>query len=489
MPKVLIVGAGLGGLTTALRLAKKGYQVSIVEKYKQAGGRLNQLRRNGFVWDIGPSRVSMSYVFKEFCDECGIDIPFKLIELENLYSINFKDNNKTYNVYKNLKKLSEEFKDLEPDLEKKIIAYLSKAGKIFEDTQDVYFKKNICCKIQNLVTLSRLPLKHVPKVLHSLWSTLGKYFDSNEVKETLNISSFFFGPSHKNTPSIFSSLSYIEMVHDGYYDVQDGMYKIVEGLLREVEKAGVEIVYNSEITGYIGSKKHIYSLIDHTGEAHRADLYVINSDAAYFRNKVFERKKYRHHHLNKMHWTPAAFTIYLGLSKKIDELHKHHYFLGDDNKLFSADKYTNPDDGFRPSYYVNVSSRSNPLNAPEGCESVSIYCPIPNHLKKSDWTNRDVIVDIIIKDLSSRIGVNVNSLIIEKIVFDPQDWENNFNLFKGSGFGLSHVRKQLGGHRPCNRDEKFRNVFYVGSSTIPGSGLPMSVISSKLVTERIVRSF
>ena len=112
---VLIVGAGLGGLATALRLAKQGYQVEIIEKNKPAGGRLNQLKKDGFTFDMGPSFFSMSYEFEEFARDCGIELPFKYVELDPLYSGNFRGNPKTFHLYKNIAKLAEQIKDIEPD--------------------------------------------------------------------------------------------------------------------------------------------------------------------------------------------------------------------------------------------------------------------------------------------------------------------------------------------------------------------------------------
>ena len=114
---VLVVGAGLGGLATALRLVKKGYKVEIIEKNKQAGGRLNQLKKDGFTFDVGPSFFSMSYEFEEFARDCGIELPFKYVELDPLYSVNFSDNPKTFHLYKDIAKLADQFKDIEPDFE------------------------------------------------------------------------------------------------------------------------------------------------------------------------------------------------------------------------------------------------------------------------------------------------------------------------------------------------------------------------------------
>jgi len=136
-------------------------------------------------------------------------------------------------------------------------------------------------------------------------------------------------------------------------------------------------------------------------------------------------------------------------------------------------------------YYVNVLSRSNPGCAPEGCESLFFVCPVPDLSKKSSWDDRDKIVDSIIDDYSARIKKDIRPEIVSRTVYTPFDWQEQFNLHRGSGLGLSHKMMQIGGFRPKNFNEVFKNVFYVGASTIPGGGLPMAVIGSRLVTERI----
>ncbi len=489
MPKAVIVGAGLGGLTTALRLAKKGYEVTLLEKFKQAGGRLNQIRKNGFVWDMGPTFFSMNYEFNQFYKDCGLEPPFDVIELDPLYAVNFKGQEKDYLIHKNLKRLAEEFKDIEPKLEKKLIEYLSSAGRLYHDSANRIIHRNYRSRFDYLLAQARFPWKHAPKLFRSFWKELERYFESHEIKKIFSLVSYLLGETPRKTSALYTFLSYLEFVHDGYFNVRGGMYCIVEGLLRELEAAHVTIQYNTEITGFIGSKRKIYSLIDQMGEAYSADLYVINSDAAHFRGKVFNQKKYRNNQLKQLKWSMAPLTIYLGLNKKVDQLQHHHYFLGNDVKSESNPVDTDESHFKLPYYYVNTLSKNNPSCAPDGCESVYIICPVPNKLHKSDWSDRDQIVNSIIADLSIRLGIELNSIIQEQIVMDPNDWEKNFNLYQGSGMSLAHGLKQIGWNRPPNYDKQYKNVFYVGSSTLPGTGLSMSVIGSKLVTDRIEKKF
>jgi phytoene desaturase len=487
MAKVLVAGTGLGGLTTALRLASRGYEVVMVERHHQAGGRLNQLKKDGFTWDLGPSFFSMSYEFEEFIRFCGISMPFEFVELDPLYAVNFRGTDKNYLIYKDLAKLAREFESVEPDFEKKARKFLDESGKLFHDTFDRVVRRNFNGYPDYFLALANVPWRHAPKMVRNVWNELGRYFSSREVREILSLVAFFLGDTPFKTPAVYTLLSYTELEHDGYHNVRGGMYKIVEGLLDELARKGVTIHYNTEITGFTGEGNQLSSLVDSRGNHWRSDIYVINSDAAAFRGKVFGRREYGPDRLDRMHWTMAPFTIYLGLDIKVPSLHHHHYFLGNNFQEYAAKIFRNEIGLDQPYYYVNAVSRHNPGSAPEGGEALFILCPVPNKLYKPDWSDRDRVADGIIDDLSKRTGVDIRRHTVSKTVMDPEGWENTFGLYRGSGLGLAHDLNQIGAFRPANHDEKFDNVYYVGASTLPGTGLPMTVIGSKLVTERIMK--
>ncbi|MFW6095970.1 MAG: phytoene desaturase family protein [Bacteroidota bacterium] len=483
--KALIVGTGLGGLTTALRLSKDGYQVEMVEKYHQAGGRLNQLKKDGFTFDMAPTFFSMSYEFKEFIDYCGIEMPFEFVELDPLYKVNFSGSNHFFTVYKNLQKLAEEFKDIEPDFENKMRRYLKSAERIYHDTEYKIIKQNFYNIPDYLWKLTKVPPRNTPKMFRTMWSEMNKYFSSYEVKVIFSLVAFFLGATPFDTPAVFSMLTYTELVHDGYHNVKGGMYKIVEGLLKEMEKQNIKIHYHTEIVDYKSNGKEITGLTDQNGNTWESDFYVINSDAAWFRGKIFNRPKYQEPKLDKKKWTLAPFTIYLGVKGKIENIHHHNYFLGNNFKEYAGKLFKNSISLEKPYYYVNVPSKTNPETAPDGHENLFILCPVPDMRYKPDWSDSEELAENIMADLSERVGFNIQKNLVSKTLLNPINWKNMFNLYQGSGLSLAHDLNQVGGFRPNNKDEVFRNVYYVGSSTVPGTGLPMAVISSKLVTEKI----
>jgi phytoene desaturase len=489
MKSVLIVGAGLGGLTTALRLAKRGFKVEILEKNTQAGGRLNQIKKDGFTFDTGPSFFSMSYEFREFAQDCGIEIPFRFVELDPLYTVNFKGSNKTYFLYKDLDKLAAQFAAEEPDFRIKIQKYLRKSGALYNDTVDKVIKTNFDSVIGYLFSLLQVNPTHLPQLFTTFWQHVNRYFDSREARQIISLIAFFLGRTPFDTSAVYALLSHIEFVHDGYYNVEGGMYKIVEGIVGELQKSAVTIHYNTEINDFRADGKSIKSVIDKNGKVWTADAILINADAAVFRGRILKRQKYSESKLLKKNWTMGYLTFYIGVKRKLPQVNHHNYFLGNNFEEYAHKLEQHPDTLDKPYYYVNVVSKHNPECAPEGCESLFFVCPVPNLIYKPDWSDRDKIVDSILQDFGKRIGEDIFPDIVSRTVFTPEDWQNRFNLYMGSGLGLSHNLMQIGAFRPSNRDEQFKNLFYTGASTVPGAGLPMAVISSKLACERIVDFF
>lgn len=485
--KVLIIGSGLGSLATALRLTTHGYDVEIIEKYHQAGGRLNQLKKDGFTFDVGPSFFSMSYEFTELFKYCNIPNPLEMNELNPVYSVYFAGKKEPYSIYKELNKLAQEFADIEPDFKIKAEKYLKSAGEIFHDTEHVIIKRNYDNLFQYAVALMTVPKKHAPKLIRSMWAELERHFDSEHVKVIFSLVAFFLGSTPFDTPAVYSLLNYTELKHDGYWNIKGGMYKIVEEIQKILIARGVKFHFNTEIVSVNKLNEKINSFTDTSGKEWTADIFICNADAASFRGKILNRPKFSEAKLDKKHWTLAPFTIYLGVKGKLDNLHHHNYFLGSNFKQYADNIFklsVNPE---KPYYYVNASSKSNPDCAPEGCENLFILCPVPDRRYKNDWSDREALADTILKDMSERIGFDLIANRVTQTIYAPDDWEGMFNLYRGSGLGLAHGLSQVAAMRPRNKDEEFDNLYYVGASTVPGTGLPIVVIGSKLVTERILK--
>lgn len=482
----IIIGSGLGGLSTALRLSSIGHKVTILEKHSTAGGRLNQIKKDGFTFDLGPSFMSMSYELSELFSSCGIENPVRLQELDPIYQVYFEGREKPFRIWKDLHKLEEEFAGIEPDLAAKAERYLARAGKIFHDTEYRVVKKNFKNKLDYVLKLTRVPPRHLPFLFRNMWKEVENNFSSEEIRIIFSLVAFFLGSTPFQTPAIYSILNYTELKHDGYWKIEGGMYRLVEEINRLLAERNVDIVYNTEVTGFEHTDGTLTALIDQNGRRWNADVFISNADAASFRGLVLQRPRYTEKHLDRMDWTLAPFTIYLGIGKKIDGLMHHNYFLGSNFRGYADTIFTSSISPQKPYYYVNVPSKSYSECAPEGCESLLILCPVPDLRFKKDWSDKEELTDTIIDDLSRRTGFDIAQNTKVRITFAPDDWAAMLNLYKGSGLGLAHGMNQVGAFRPRNKDEKFSNLYYVGASTVPGTGLPMVIISSKLVLERIL---
>jgi phytoene desaturase len=250
---------------------------------------------------------------------------------------------------------------------------------------------------------------------------------------------------------------------------------------------GVPIYCNTEVIDVKYSDDNIDYVTDSMGRKWEADVFVINGDAAFFRGKALKRPEYSEEKLDKMDWTLAPFTIYMGVKGKTEKLAHHNYFLGNNFKGYADKIFTSSIIPQKPYYYVNVSSKSYPECAPEGCENLFILCPVPDLRYKKDWSDKEEIARNILEDLSDRTGFDFNKNSMTMKIHSPEDWKKNFSLYKGSGLGLAHGLNQVGAFRPNNKDEHLKNLYYVGASTTPGTGLPMVIISSKLTTQRIMQ--
>ena len=222
-------------------------------------------------------------------------------------------------------------------------------------------------------------------MFRSMWTELSNTFQSEEARVIFSLVAFFLGSTPFQTPAVYSLLSYTELEHDGYWNVKGGMYRIVEELLRLIKERGVTIHYNTEITSVQTSDGKIRCFVDAKGKEWDADIYVANSDAASFRGKILKREKFTAEKLDAMEWTLAPFTIYLGVKGKIPNLIHHNYFLGSNFKDYADTIFKTSVTPEKPYYYVNVSSKSNPESAPEGCENLFILCPVPDLRHKPDW--------------------------------------------------------------------------------------------------------
>ena len=484
--KVCIIGAGLAGLATALRLSRRGDQVEIHEKNSNAGGRLNKLSFDDYTFDAGPSFFSMTYEFEEFAEDCSIKLPFEYIKADPLFSVNFYEDNSTYKMYRDVERLSSQFKNIEPDFEKKMTDYLQTGKSLFDNTIDKIVRRNFDSLFGYVDSLMHVDKKHIGLLLHSYQTCINKIFTSPEVRKTLSLSAYFLGNTPRKTNAVYTLLSYAEFINDGYFCIKGGMYRIVEGILKELNEDGVDIIYNSEIVGVEQKNNRIDKICNKNGAKYEADYFISNNNPLNFKKQILKRSKYSDSYMNSKKWSMGMLTIYAGIDIKLKDMCFHNYYIGKGGHSNEINNFRhfNPHD--IPYYYVNQQSLYNTSAAPEGCEALMFVVPVPNIIYKSDWSDAHTIAQNIISDFSKRINIDINSHLRTLKIMTPYDWQDRFGLYKGAALGLSHTLSQTGYLRPSNKDNKIDNLFYTGSCTVPGIGLPMAIISSRLTTERIL---
>ncbi len=290
MKSAIIIGAGLGGLATALRLSSEGYQVTILEKYCSAGGRLNRLVLDGFKFDMGPSFMSMTYEMEELFKSINEKVPFELEKLDPIYQVFFEGQKNPKKVWSDLDKLEKEFASIEPNLKQKAEKYLSRAAEFFNDTEQAVVKTNFDSKMEYLFKLSQVPWKHIPYLFKTIWGEVEKTFQSNEVRIIFSLVAFFLGATPFKTPAIYSLLNYTELKHNGYWRIKGGMYRIVEEIMNILERRGVQIYFDTEIVGVANANGKLNEVVDQYGKIWKADIFISNSDAASFRGSVLKEK-------------------------------------------------------------------------------------------------------------------------------------------------------------------------------------------------------
>lgn len=483
-PHIVIVGAGLGGLSAALRLTARGYSVEIVERHARPGGKLNVVEKDGFRFDAGPTFFSMSYELRDLFADAGMETPVRLEPLDPLYRVHIRGRERPITMWRDPEKLATEFPE-EPDFARKLERYLDKAASVFEDTIDRIVKRNFDSLAEYFFAMASVPPKHLPLLVRSMWGQARRHFETETAASIMTLISFFLGSTPFTTPGVYTLLNHVEFRHDGYWRVEGGMYRLVEAIVEELRRRGVRITLGREVVALERENGRAVATIDDAGERRRADAVLVNADAASFRGEILGRKKYAPEKLDKMTWTMGAFSIYLGVEGKIDELTAHNYFLGDDFRDYAQTIFTRSDAPEKPYYYVNVPSRIAEDYAPPGKTALMILAPVAHLQYKPDWSDRERFADRIVEDLDRRMNLDLKNRILSRTIFDPEDWRRAFRLHRGSSLGLAHEMRRVGAFRPPNRDEEVSNLFYVGGSTAPGAGLPMVVISSRLAVERV----
>ena len=474
--KITIVGAGVGGLATAARLAHDGYDVEVFEKLTKCGGRNHILEDKGFKFDMGPSFVLMPDFFEEVFSYCGESLKdyLDLRIIDPSYKIFYSDG-ETLTVYKDSRRTKEELERIERGAAKQFDKFIQETARIYDIVKPLLYK---CVTYKALNNPYYWSLVGKIRAFQSYWNLARKYFKSDKLCYAFTFEAMFMGVSPYQAPAFYSVITYTDHVQKIAHPM-GGMYQIPIALEKLARKFGAKINYDCPIEDITQSDGKI-SLKQGVREI-KTDCVVVNADYAYAQTDLLKRK------IPEFKYSCSTLLIYLGIKKKLSNLTHHNLFFSKDlnknlDQIFK-DK-TIPDE---PSFYVHVPTVTDASLAPVGKDILYLLIPVPNLRNNKDelLKHKNRLRRIIFDKINSVCGCNLNDLIEVEHYFYPQDFIDRYNIKYGATFGLAHNLTQSAFFRPANFDLKIKNLYFVGASTQPGGGLPVVIASSRIVADLI----
>lgn len=485
--KMIVIGAGPGGLAAAMLLASKGYQVDVYEKQPWVGGRNAELRLGDFTFDTGPTFLSMLHLVEELFEATGRNLKdyMNAIELDPMYELIFEDQNliMTRNNQEMKKQINEKFKGDGEGYER----FMKETGKklealspILQTKMDSYFSM-----VQPKV-LKALPELEVNKTLYDV---LSRYFKDERLKMAFAFQSKYLGMSPWECPGAFSILAYMEHAYGIYHPI-GGVNQLSQAMAKVVEELGGKIHTSTGVKKLWIENRKVKGVDLENGQREAADEVIINGDFAHAMNNLVEPgilKKYTPEKLAKKKYSCSTFMLYLGLDKKYDLSHHTIVFSKDYKKnveemtksrILSAD----------PSIYVQNASVTDPTLAPEGKSALYILAPVPNNFSDIGWEKeqhvfRELVLDIIEEKTEFK---NLRDHIEVEKMLTPMGWQEDYSVYQGATFNLGHQLTQMMVFRPHNKFEELGNCWLVGGGTHPGSGLPTILESARITANGIL---
>lgn len=486
----VIIGAGIGGITTAVFLAKNGYSVSVYEKNSSPGGRCGQMIRDGHRFDLGATMLMMPGIYHEVFDSLGIG--FKegsdIIALKDLYTIFFDDCSRlVFTADRERMKLPLE--KIESGSYKKSEEYVSKGYRIFRLGIDKLIGRNFYHLFQ-MINLKNIPLLFRIKAFINHYKYASRFFTHPHLLMAYTFQNIYVGQSPFDAPALFSMVPAAELTEGSFFPSGGGMFRIVEKMLAAAEEKGVRFHYGIPVKQIIVSGEKADGIVLQDSSEIKADLIIANADLPYvYRDLLPDIRKSVH--LDKLKYSCSAFCFHWGLDKIYPQLDHHSVFLSDEFRESLERIAIDKSVGDNPCFYVHAPARTDPTAAPLNHDTISVSVAV-GHIDKNlkqDWDMiRDKARKAVIDRLKRQGLEDFESHIKFEICYSPESWENACNISRGSVFGsLGHNIFQMGYFRPHNRHEKYKNLYFVGGSTHPGNGIPNVLLSAKLVSERILK--
>lgn len=486
--KVIVIGAGFAGLSAAASLAQAGYDVTCLEKNEGAGGRARVFKAEGFTFDMGPSWYWMPDVFDRFFEKFGKTVAdyYELVRLDPSYQVLFGEND-VLDVPAKMAELEKMFEDLEPGSTQKLRDFLKQAAYKYKVgmNQLVYKPSRSLTEFVDLnLMLGVLRLD----VFQSMHKHVRKYFQHPKLIQLMEFPVLFLGALAENTPALYSLMNYADLVLGTWYP-KGGMHKIVDGMVALAQEQGVVFRLGEEVLSFEFKENSITEVVTSEGR-YAADVVIGGADYHFIETKLLPShlQTYSASYWDKRVMAPSSLIFYLGVDKKIIGLQHHNLFFDEDFGPHADEIYTNPAWPNKPLFYVSVPSKTDDTVAPAGKENVFVLIPVAPDLDDTPET-REYYYHLVMERLERLTKQEIRSHVVYKRSYAHQDFKNDYHAFKGNAYGLANTLMQTAVLKPSLKSKKVKNLFYAGQLTVPGPGVPPSLISGQVVAVEVQKEF
>ena len=486
MSKIVIIGSGFAGLSSAAYLAKEGHEVIVVEKNEGPGGRASQFKEKGFTFDMGPSWYWMPEVFENFYQHFGKTASdfYTLKRLDPSYRVFFK-NNTSVDVPAGEDAVIYLVESMEKGAGEKLRNFLIEAKYKYEVGMNEFVWKpshGLSEFIDLRIAKSALRLQ----MFSSISSAIRKLFKNPLIIELLEFPVLFLGAKPEKTPALYSLMNYADITLGTWYP-EGGMYEISKAMHKIAVEQGVKFHFN-ETVHKINTENKLATSVHTSKSQYNADYVIANADYNHVDTHLLDdnTRNYSKAYWDKRVMAPSSLLFYLGINKKIKGLTHHNLFFDEDFNTHADEIYERPQWPTAPLFYTCVPSISDDSVAPEDMENVFLLIPLAPGLEDSEEKRKENF-EKVIKRLEQKTRESILPHIIYKRSFAMNDFESRYNSYKGNAYGLANTLKQTAFLKPKLRNKHVKNLYYTGQLTTPGPGVPPSIISGCVVAKEILK--
>ena len=481
-------------MSAASFLAKKGWEVTVVEKNEMAGGRARKFEEEGFTFDMGPSWYWMPDVFEKYFGSFGKKVSdfYELQRLDPSYRVYFEK--ATWDLPANYEALKNLFESIEPGAANALDLFLAEAKYKYEvGVGKLVYQPSI--SITEFIDYELIKGVFKLDVFQSMKTHIARYFKHPYIQFLMEFPVLFLGALPENTPALYSLMNYADIKGGTWYP-QNGMYSIVDGMVKVAKSLGVQFklgeeVMHVEVENDTANK--VVTRLINTGieNIYSFDVLIGAGDYHHIETNLLE-KKYQSY--SKKYWdsrvlAPSSLLFYVGLNKKLNGVTHHSLFFDTDFSVHGNEIYNNPVWPSNPLFYASVPSVTDASVAPVGCENLFLLIPIAAGLEGDTTEIREQYFDILMDRLEKKWGQSIKDAIVYKRSYAVADFKNDYHSFKGNAYGLANTLLQTAFLKPSCKSKKVKNLYYTGQLTVPGPGVPPSLISGEVVANLICKKY